>query len=93
MGFAGWDIGNLDRIQIVKGWLGEEGLARERVYHLAWSDADRRAIDANGRLTPVDRLRSAALRRRDGGRRAHHAPGVGLDLADLVQSAVSDLIA
>jgi hypothetical protein len=45
--------GNLDRIQIVKGWLGRDGVAREQVYDVAWGDADRRKADAHGRLPPV----------------------------------------
>jgi hypothetical protein len=44
--------GNLDRIQIVKGWVAEDGKARERVYDVAVSDG--RTIDDNGRCrTPV----------------------------------------
>jgi hypothetical protein len=46
-------FGNLDRIQIVKGWLDREGQGREQVYDVVWSDADRRNIDDRGRLTPV----------------------------------------
>jgi hypothetical protein len=46
-------FGNLDRIQIVKGWLGSDGVARERVYEVAWSDAGRRSLDADGKLSPV----------------------------------------
>ncbi len=42
---------NLDRIQIVKGWLGANGTTHERVYDVAWSQG--RAIDANGMLPPV----------------------------------------
>ncbi|MBB3237416.1 hypothetical protein FHS20_004313 [Phyllobacterium endophyticum] len=29
---------NLDRIQIVKGWLGKDGKLQEQVYDVAWSD-------------------------------------------------------
>jgi hypothetical protein len=47
-------FGNLDRIQIVKGWLDERGEAQEIIYDVVWSDADRRTIDSNGRLTPVE---------------------------------------
>ena len=44
--------GNLDRIQIIKGWIGADGKARERVYDVAVSDD--RSIDADGRCrTPV----------------------------------------
>ncbi len=46
-------FGNLDRVQIIKGWLDEEGRAKEQVYDVVWSDADRRNIDNRGRLTPV----------------------------------------
>ena len=44
--------GNLDRIQIVKGWVGPDGKAKERVYDVVVSD--KRQIDADGRCrTPV----------------------------------------
>ena len=44
--------GNLDRIQIIKGWVGKDGKAQERVYDVAVSDD--RKIDNNGRCkTPV----------------------------------------
>ena len=44
--------GNLDRIQVVKGYLNEEGKAEERIYDVAVSDG--RKINANGRCsTPV----------------------------------------
>lgn len=46
-------FGNLDRIQIVKGWLGVDGVAREKVYDVVWGDADRRRIGSDGKLTPV----------------------------------------
>lgn len=44
---------NLDRIQIVKGWLDEDGNPQERVYDVVWGDADRRQPDADGRLPAV----------------------------------------
>lgn len=43
--------GNLDRIQIVKGWLGSDGKRHEKVYDVVWS-GDRKP-DANGKLPPV----------------------------------------
>jgi len=46
-------FGNLDRIQIVKGWLGKDGKAQERVYDVAWADADRRKPGKDGKLPPV----------------------------------------
>jgi len=42
---------NLDRIQIVKGWLDGKGKTHERIYDVAWSD--NRQPDANGKLPPV----------------------------------------
>jgi hypothetical protein len=42
---------NLDRIQIVKGWLDSDGATQEKVYDVAWS-GDRKA-DAKGKLPPV----------------------------------------
>jgi hypothetical protein len=36
------DSGNLDRIQIIKGWY-QNGYPRERVYDVAWSDGRKRA--------------------------------------------------
>jgi hypothetical protein len=43
--------GNLDRIQIVKGWLGADGATQEKVYDVVWSDD--RARGADGKLPPV----------------------------------------
>ena len=42
---------NLDRIQIVKGWLDAKGNTHEKVYDVAWSAG--REMDANGKLPPV----------------------------------------
>jgi Protein of unknown function (DUF3604) len=42
---------NLDRVQIVKGWMEADGSLKEMVYNVAWS-GDRKA-DANGNLPPV----------------------------------------
>jgi len=42
---------NLDRIQIIKGWLDGAGKTHERVYDVAWS-GDRRP-DTNGNLPAV----------------------------------------
>ncbi|MFD0978249.1 DUF3604 domain-containing protein [Tropicimonas aquimaris] len=43
--------GNLDRIQIVKGWIDAEGETQEKVYDVVWSDD--RALDENGKLPDV----------------------------------------
>ena len=45
--------GNLDRIQIVKGWLDKDGQTQERVYDVVWSDHDRRKPGADGKLPLV----------------------------------------
>ena len=45
--------GNLDRIQIVKGWLDAKGNAQERVYDAVWSDMDTRKLDGTGKLSLV----------------------------------------
>ena len=43
--------GNLDRIQIVKGWLDKSGKTQEKVYDVVWSG--NRKPDAKGKLSPV----------------------------------------
>lgn len=43
--------GNLDRIQIVKGWLSDDGKAQEKVFDVVWSDE--RTQDAKGKLPAV----------------------------------------
>lgn len=49
------DGANLDRVQVVKGWLDAAGKTHEKVYDLAWSgQADhRRKPGKNGKLPPV----------------------------------------
>jgi hypothetical protein len=54
--FAVWamkdpDSGNLDRIQIIKGYF-KKGLPREKIYDVAWSD-DRAPDPKTGKLPPV----------------------------------------
>ena len=43
--------GNLDRIQIVKGWMNKDGKTEEKVYDVVWSDD--RKHGADGKLPPV----------------------------------------
>lgn len=45
------DGANLDRIQIVKGWVDGKGATQERVYDVAWSG--QRKPGKNGKLPPV----------------------------------------
>jgi hypothetical protein len=46
------DGANLDRVQVVKGWLDASGEMQERVYDVVWSDMDSRSRTASG-LQPV----------------------------------------
>ena len=43
--------GNLDRIQVIKGWVDREGKTHETIHDVAWSDGRARAAD--GTLPPV----------------------------------------
>jgi hypothetical protein len=43
--------GNLDRIQIVKGWVDAAGARQEKVYDVVWSD--NRVPGTDGKLPPV----------------------------------------
>jgi len=45
------DGANLDRIQIIKGWLDVNGQTQERIYNVAWSDA--RQLNPDGTLPSV----------------------------------------
>ena len=42
---------NLDRVQVVKGWLDSAGKAQEKVFNVAWSGS--RELNAAGNLAPV----------------------------------------
>ncbi|MEH6347221.1 MAG: DUF3604 domain-containing protein [Bermanella sp.] len=42
---------NLDRVQVVKGWLDDEGVSQEKVFNVVWSD--NRKLDKNGKLAAV----------------------------------------
>jgi len=55
--FAVWALkdpnsGNLDRIQIIKGWYRPDGQPQEQVYDVAWSDG-RKVDSKTGKLPPV----------------------------------------
>ncbi len=49
---------NLDRIQIVKGWLDSDGKTHEKVYDIAWSGE--RVLDEKGKLPAVGNSVDAA---------------------------------
>src|SRR5262249_13513479 len=44
---------NLDRVQIVKGWMTATGELKDKVYDVAWGDADKRKAGADGKVPPV----------------------------------------
>ena len=44
---------NLDRIQVVKGWLDAKGETHEHVYDVVWSDPARRRPGADGKVPAV----------------------------------------
>jgi hypothetical protein len=44
---------NLDRIQIIKGWLDAKGQLHEKIYDVVWGDADKRSPGADGKLPPI----------------------------------------
>ena len=44
---------NLDRIQVIKGWLDKDGKTHEKIYDVVWGNADRRKRGANGKIPPV----------------------------------------
>jgi hypothetical protein len=46
------DSANLDRIQVVKGWIDTQGGAHEKIYNVALSDG--REAGTKGRVKPVD---------------------------------------
>jgi hypothetical protein len=47
----GPNSGNLDRIQVVKGWLDADGKTHDRIYDVVWSDG--REVGAGGKLPAV----------------------------------------
>ena len=44
---------NLDRIQIIKGWVDASGQTHERIFNVAWSSPETRKVSKDGRLTAV----------------------------------------
>ncbi|MEI6894306.1 MAG: DUF3604 domain-containing protein [Colwellia sp.] len=49
------DGANLDRVQVIKGWVDSSGKAHEKVYDVAWSEqaSGKRKIDSQGKLAKV----------------------------------------
>ena len=44
---------NLDRVQIVKGWVDASGKLQEKVFDVVWGDAEKRVKGANGKVPAV----------------------------------------
>ncbi|MFW2351509.1 DUF3604 domain-containing protein [Qipengyuania sp.] len=44
---------NLDRVQVIKGWVDASGKAQERIYDVAWSDMDGKRRRVGGKVPPV----------------------------------------
>jgi hypothetical protein len=44
---------NLDRVQVIKGWLDANGQTHEKIYNVAWGDQDKRQLDSKGKLPEV----------------------------------------
>jgi len=45
--------GNLDRLQMIKGWRDSKGEVHEKVYNIVWGDAERRLVGADGKVPRV----------------------------------------
>jgi len=44
--------GNLDRVQVIKGWIDETGNTHEKIYNVSW--AGERILNANGKLPAIE---------------------------------------
>ena len=44
---------NLDRIQIIKGWVDRNGQTHEKIFDVVWGSADKRRPGPDGKLPPV----------------------------------------
>ncbi len=44
---------NLDRVQVVKGWVDAGGKSQEKVYNVAWSNPEERKAGAGGKIPKV----------------------------------------
>jgi Protein of unknown function (DUF3604) len=44
---------NLDRVQMVKGWVDAAGQAHEKIFEVVWADPAHRKVGANGKLPAV----------------------------------------
>lgn len=47
------DGANLDRVQVIKGWLDSSGEMQERIYDVVWSDMDSKRVTVGRMIPPV----------------------------------------
>ena len=47
------DSGNLDRVQVIKGWIDEAGNTHEKIYNVAWSEKSKRPLGADGKILAI----------------------------------------
>ncbi|MFM5949064.1 MAG: DUF3604 domain-containing protein, partial [Novosphingobium sp.] len=45
--------GNLDRVQVIKGWVDKNGVAQEKVFDVVWSDMDGKRKLVGGKVPAV----------------------------------------
>jgi hypothetical protein len=45
--------GTLDRVQVIKGWIEEDGSTREQIYNVAWAGGEVRQLK-DGSLAPIE---------------------------------------
>ena len=57
------ESGNLDRVQVIKGWIDEAGNTHEKIYNVAW--AGERLLNANGKLPAIDTTVDVSMARYD----------------------------
>jgi hypothetical protein len=44
---------NLDRVQVIKGWVDAKSQKHEKIFEVAWADTEKRKLDAKGKLPAV----------------------------------------
>lgn len=51
---------NLDRVQMVKGWIDKSGKLHEKIFNIVWSDMAKRPLGRDGKIAPVGDTVNAA---------------------------------
>ena len=68
---------NLDRIQVIKGWLNADGSSAEAIFDVAWSDG--RTQDASGQVEPIGHSVDITLATYDNGIGSPHLQALWRD--------------